>query len=64
MTHCFMHVVVYIDQLISVQFKNVNRECKNINIKSQHYKNITKNVYKMNQSRISAFKINKLNCRW
>ena len=36
MTHCFMHVVVYIDQLISVQFKNVNREYKNINIKSQH----------------------------
>ena len=36
MTHCFMHVVVYIDQLINVQFKNVNREYKNINIKSQH----------------------------
>ena len=37
MTHCFMHVVVYIDQLINVQCKNVNAEnIKNIDIKSQH----------------------------
>ena len=41
-----MHVVVYIDQLINVQFKNVNREYKNIKIKSQHQKNITKKYTK------------------